>query len=135
MKTLIFTLLLFLFSSLALAETSNSQLACKVSKVLDDGDFENEHDFTFEDYPNVVYERGTPDGKTLIVGAFSFSENDSAQPSVITEESDSRTTIVVAEPDESGQIFSIAVIESQGKLYYYSEENNGTREVAELICE
>ncbi len=123
-----------LVSQFALATPPALQFNCTVSKVVDNGDFENEHDFSFEDYPNVSYMSITPDGKNLTVGALSFSEKDSSQPSVITEESESYTSIIVAEPEDSGQIFSIAVRESAGMLYYYSEENNAPREVAELSC-
>lgn len=135
LKLAILLAVTFVVSSAAIATPPALQFNCKVSKVIDDGLFENEHDFTFADYPYVTYMSITPNGKTLTVGALSFSETDSIQSSVITEETEQRMTIIVAEPEESGQIFSLAVSENSGMLYYYSEEANAPREVAELTCD
>lgn len=133
MKTLIFAIALS-FSQIALA-SQTTVFNCKVAKVVDGGNFENEHDFLFADYPHVAYSSNTPHGKALIVGALSFSEKDSDQPSEFTEQNVENMSFVGAVPQDSGQTFVLVVTGAKGRLVYHSKELEAAVEVAELICE
>ncbi len=135
MKTLILALALTFVSQFALATPQTTEFNCKVAKVVDGGNFENEHDFTFADYPHIAYSSNTPDGKTLIVGALSFSEKDESQSSEITEENLENMSFVSAVPEESGQIFFLVVTGAKGRFLYHSQELEAPVEVAQLTCE
>lgn len=113
------TSLLFIsliFSQAAIA----SDFECQVTKVLDHGNFENENDFSFVDSPWVAFSKKTAEGRELIVGALSFTEQATVQRNFFEVDSDANKIVVKVNPDESGQIFSVFVDKKtkSGRLFY-----------------
>jgi hypothetical protein len=46
---------------------------CKVEEILDGGDYENENDFTFDEYPNLIYSNDGQGRLSLLLGAMEYS--------------------------------------------------------------
>jgi hypothetical protein len=83
MRSVFFILLLAVLPSGLLLAAEPFAIQCKVETVFDGGEYENENDFTFEEYPYLQY---TNDGKgrlSLLIGAMEYStdkENNLVMP-------------------------------------------------------
>jgi hypothetical protein len=124
---------LFVLLGLGLSVTANADFTCTVTKVLDDGAFENVNDFTFEDYNYLALET-TAQTTKVDVGGLGFD----------TTDSDIRVTgtrsyvSVVVKPFESDQVFRLHVYKNGSKkqtgLFFYQEGNQPEVRVASLFC-
>ncbi len=126
-----------LLMSAGFSAAADFDFDCTVTKVTNQ-DFEDVNDFKFADYPNVSYRLAGKYGKTLIVGAFNFAEQDPDQPSKIEVSQDAKNITVTAKPEESGTVYKVSIVNGAarvilGKLFW--TEDGVEKQVAELSCE
>lgn len=131
---------LFALLVIAINTLSSNALAlgdvtqCRVSSVKDAGDFENEYDFEFSQNQLVIVDLRKADDKMVVIGALSFSEQDSNQPSSIRLVQAYGAAGIEIAPEESDERFYVRVDFRRGTGELQRQVGGVWIPVADLTC-